>query len=32
MDWLLNGENLSTAVVIAGCGLFALAMCLVARS
>jgi hypothetical protein len=31
MDWLLNDENLATAIVIAGFGLFTLVMYLVAR-
>jgi hypothetical protein len=32
MDWLLNDENLATAIVIAGFGLYTIAMFLVARS
>jgi hypothetical protein len=32
MDWLLNDENMATAIVIAGYGLFTIAMCLLARS
>jgi hypothetical protein len=32
MDWLLTDENVATAIVIAGFGLFTLAMYLLARS
>ncbi len=31
MDWLFTDENLATAIVIAGCCLFSLTMCLIAR-
>jgi hypothetical protein len=31
MDWLFTDENMATAIVIAGFGLFSLASCLTAR-
>jgi hypothetical protein len=32
MDWLLNDENMATAIVIAGYGLLTVAVYLLARS
>jgi hypothetical protein len=31
MDWMFTAENMATATVIVGFGLFTLAMCLFAR-